>query len=217
LTSTAWLQTGLQHAADPPAPTNTGEVSIYFRNGRPKFIPTGGTASDLATGDSTGAAILAPVEAYDANGWNGDTAPPQKDGVRDRFEALLPSGVLADASRNTKDRTRQFTFLLGADNGSTLADTDDQATIFANRLGSGITINEVHCESDAGAPTINLQRDDGSAANILSSNLSCSASGTTGTIDTNEANVANGERIDFVMVTAGTAKRVTVSVRYTVN
>lgn len=115
-------------------------------------------------------------------------------------------------------RTRQIVFILGAENGAALADADDQPSIFANRLGSGITITEVWCESDAGTPSINLQRDDGSAANILSSNLSCSTSGATGTIDTAEDNVANGERIDFVMATAGgTAKRVTVAILYTVD
>ena len=116
------------------------------------------------------------------------------------------------------DRTRQIMFIVGADNGAVIVDGDDQATIYMNRLGQGITITEVQCESDAGSPIINLQRDDGSPANILSSNLTCSTSGATGTIDTNEDNVANTERIDYLMITAGgTAKRITVAVKFVVD
>jgi hypothetical protein len=115
-------------------------------------------------------------------------------------------------------RTRQAIFILGAENGAALTDADDQPSFFVNRLGQGITITEVWCESDAGTPSINLQRDDGTPANVLSANLSCSTSGATGTIDANEDNVANTERLDFVMVTAGgTAKRVTVAVKYTLD
>lgn len=115
-------------------------------------------------------------------------------------------------------RTRPITFILGADNGSVLVDGDDQPSFFINHLGSGITITGVWCESDGGTPSINLQRDDGSPANILSSNLSCSTSDAAGTIDTNEDNVADGQKIDLVMVTAGgVAKRITVSITYTVD
>ena len=32
--------------------------------------------------------VNVPAEAYDATGWNGDTGAPQKDAVRDQFEAL---------------------------------------------------------------------------------------------------------------------------------
>jgi collagen type I/II/III/V/XI/XXIV/XXVII alpha len=120
----------------------------------------------------------------------------------------------------TKHKTRQFGFVIGADNGSALVDGDDQPSIFSNQLGFGITITRVWCETDSGTSTINLQRDDGSAANILSSNLTCDNDGATGTIDTNEDNVADTNNVDFVMVAAaasGTPKRVTVYVRYTVD
>jgi len=116
--------------------------------------------------------------------------------------------------------TRQIIFILGADNTSApvLVDADDQASIYVNRLGQGITITEVWCESDAGTPSINLQRDDGTPANILSANLSCSTSGATGTIDAAEDNVANTERIDFVMVAAGgTARRITLAIKFTID
>jgi hypothetical protein len=113
--------------------------------------------------------------------------------------------------------TREILVRIGSDAGSALVDGDDEATVFRNSIAA-MTITEVWCESDAGTPSINLQRDDGSAANILSSNLSCSASGATGSIDTNEDNLALGDKIDFVMATAGgTAKRVTVAIKTTID
>jgi hypothetical protein len=80
-------------------------------------------------------------------------------------------------------------------------------------------ITEVWCESDAGTPSVNLQKDDGSPANILSSNLSCSTSGATSTSFTSgEDALAAGDKIDFVMVTAGgTAKRVTIGIKATLD
>lgn len=128
------------------------------------------------------------------------------------------SGNIGVTQMRTIDLTREVIFMLGADNGAALADTDDQPTFFSNRLGGGITITEVWCESDAGTPIINLQRDDGTPANVLSANLTCSTTGATGTIDVAEDNVANTEKLDFVMVTAGgTAKRATVVVKFTVD
>lgn len=116
-------------------------------------------------------------------------------------------------------RTRLATFLLGKDNGPLLVDADDQASIFVNRLGSGVTITEVHCESDSGTPSINVQRDDGTPANILLSNLLCSSSGAATTaFNGSEASIVNGNSIDFVMVAAGgVAKRLTVTIRYTLD
>ena len=153
------------------------------------------TAYGDSAGDATGIAANTVV-----------TADIQADQVtRDKVSAVL--------------RTRQFVFLLGAKNAaSALADADDEESIWINHLGSGITVIGVNCESDAGTPSINLQRDDGVPANILSANLSCSTSDAAGTVDTAEDNVADGQKIDFVMVTAGgTAKRVTVTVKYTVD
>jgi len=108
--------------------------------------------------------------------------------------------------------------MMGFDNGSVIADADDQLTIFANRLGFGITITDVWCESDAGTPIINIQLDDGTPADVLSSNLTCTTGGATGTIDTGQDNIANTNKIDFVMVTAGgVAKRTTIIVKYTID
>jgi hypothetical protein len=119
-------------------------------------------------------------------------------------------------------RTRQIIFLLGADNGSTLVDADDQSTIWYNSLGSGITLIGVWCESDAGTSRIQLQRDDGSPANILTDSggagLDCSTSGASGTLDATEKLLSSGHKLDFVMVTAGgSAKRVAVVITFTLD
>jgi hypothetical protein len=97
-----------------------------------------------------------------------------------------------------------------------LADADDQATFWRNNLGRTYRITEVWCESDTPStwPSINLQRDDGTPANILSSNLTCANSGATGTVASAEQDVASGDKLDFIMVTAGgSAKRVTVNIQ----
>lgn len=128
-------------------------------------------------------------------------------------------GTLGTAGVDAILRTRLLTFVLGADNGSALADTDDQPTIWANRLGQGVHITEIWCESDAGTPSINIQKDDGSAASILASNLTCTTSGASSTTFTSgEDAVASTDKLDFLMVTAGgTAKRLTVTVKYTLD
>jgi len=139
------------------------------------------------------------------------------------FGTVATAGIANDAVTRDKVsavlRTRQLVFLLGADNGAALADTDDQPTIFYNSLGQGVTITSVWCESDGGTPAIQLQKDDGSPTNMLSSNLTCSTSGaSTSSFVSGENAIASTNRIDFMMVTAGgTAKRVTVVITYTVD
>jgi hypothetical protein len=114
----------------------------------------------------------------------------------------------------TADDVRSVTVIIGADNGSALADADDQLTIWRNNLGRTYRIAEVWAECDAGSPIINLQRDDGTPANILSSNLTVASTGGTGTIAAAEQDLASGDRIDFTMVTAGgTAKRITINIQ----
>jgi hypothetical protein len=89
--------------------------------------------------------------------------------------------------------------------------------VWRNNIGA-MTVTEIWCQSDAGTPSINLQRDDGSPANMLTSNLTCTTTGATGTIDTNEDNLAVGDKIGFVMVTAGgTAKEVNVEIKTTLD
>jgi len=122
------------------------------------------------------------------------------------------------ALTNLPYRTRAITYLGGCDTCSPLADTDSQRTIYFNTVGP-MTVMSVTCFSDAGTPTINLKRDDGSPANILTSDLSCSPSGTTTTSFSLSESVINlNDKLDFVMVSAGgTAKRVTVSITAILN
>ncbi|MFB3921599.1 MAG: hypothetical protein ACE145_07745 [Terriglobia bacterium] len=113
--------------------------------------------------------------------------------------------------------TREILVRIGSDTGSALVDGDDEATAFRNSIAP-MTITEVWCESDAGTPSINLVRDGAGGGYVLSSNLSCSTTGQTGTIDTNQDNLATGDKIDFVMASAGgVAKRVTVAIKATVD
>jgi len=131
---------------------------------------------------------------------------------------------------------RSVTYIAGADNASTaLADADDQNGFWVNDLGRTYRVTRVWVQSDGGTPSINLQRDDGSATNILTSNLSAAigngacadSSGSTMTIrgtsitcsnlvSSSERDIAAGDVLNFVLGAAGgTAKRVTVNIQLT--
>jgi hypothetical protein len=209
-TGVSGLGTGVATALATPSSANlraaltdeSGTGAAYFQGG------DAGTPSAIVLTNATGFPTLNQNSTGTAGGLSGTAL----------------SGDVTNSGNTitlaTKHKTRQFGFVIGADNGSALVDGDDQPSIFSNQLGFGITITRVWCETDSGTSTINLQRDDGSAANILSSNLTCDNDGATGTIDTNEDNVADTNNVDFVMVAAaasGTPKRVTVYVRYTVD
>jgi hypothetical protein len=124
----------------------------------------------------------------------------------------------ATLALSTAARTRGITYLAGCDTCGVLADTDDQKTIYFNVVGP-MTIESVTCFSDAGTPSINIRRDDGAPADILSSDLACSTSGaTTTSFSGSEALLNLNDKVDFVVASAGgTAKRITVSIKATVN
>ncbi len=117
-------------------------------------------------------------------------------------------------------RKRTIGFVIGADSGSALTDSDDQIDVLENQLAA-FHITSVKCRTDTGTSTINLQRNDGTPANILSSNLVCTTSGATSTSFTSgEDAIAIGNMIDFVMVqaaTSGTPKRITVTITATID
>jgi hypothetical protein len=119
------------------------------------------------------------------------------------------------------DKPRLLGYIAGSDTAAVvLADTDDQADIYVNRLGQAITITEVWCACDAGNPTIQLQKDDGAPADMLTANLACSAGAGASTTNfvAGESAIADGNRLDFKMVAAGgVAKRVTIFVKYTLD
>ena len=129
---------------------------------------------------------------------------------------LSDGGIMGDVTLNLSPaaRVRGITYLAGCDSCSILTDADDQRTIYVNLIGS-MTIGEVTCFSDAGTPSINLQRDDGSPVDILSSDLVCSTSGaTSSTFSGSENLLVLNDKLNFVMVSAGgTAKRATVVIK----
>ncbi|HUS20279.1 MAG TPA: hypothetical protein VMZ25_11575 [Terriglobales bacterium] len=113
---------------------------------------------------------------------------------------------------------RGINYIAGCDSCNLLQTTDSEKTIYMNVVGP-MTINQVTCISDLGSPTINLQRDDGSATNLLSSDLACTAAGATSTgFVSGEAALGLNDKLDFY-VTGGTgsAHRVTVVIKATVN
>lgn len=169
------------------------------------------TTNDTATGLNTANWAISGATTYDIAGTTGTRT------VGDLVKFGDAQGRMVRGGTSNK----LIQFMIGAENGAVLVDADDQPSIFYNHYGQGITINDVWCETDAGTSTINLQRDDGSPANILTSNLVCSSTGaSSSTFSGTENQIASTNRIDFLMVTAatsGTPKRVSVSIRYTLD
>lgn len=110
--------------------------------------------------------------------------------------------------------TPNIVYLAGCDSCTALTDDDDQHAFYVNVIGA-MTIDSVTCISDVGTVDINLQRDDGTPAVVLSSSLSCSPSGAATSAFAGSENIVNlNDRLDFVVVsTGGVAKRVTVVIK----
>lgn len=89
-----WNLTGITDDVAPSAPGSANQFTAYLdrTSGLLAWILNGGSVQYPASGNSSGEAILAPTEAYNATNWNADTAPPQKDAVRDQFELIAPAG-----------------------------------------------------------------------------------------------------------------------------
>ena len=113
---------------------------------------------------------------------------------------------------------RGVTYVAGCDNCGLLVDADSQRMIYQNVIGS-MTITNVSCFSDAGSPEINVQRDNGTPANILAANLTCAPTGASTTSFVTGQNVLSlGDNLNFVVVSAGgVARRVTLVIRAVVN
>ena len=115
-------------------------------------------------------------------------------------------------------RKKTITFRIGSDSGDALVDAQDEMDVWENQIGA-MHITSVKCQTNGNSgeqSTINLQRDDGSPADILSSNLVCTNAGATSTSFTSgEDAISVGHKISFVMVTAATAgspKRLTITI-----
>lgn len=110
--------------------------------------------------------------------------------------------------------------MYGTGASSAIQTTDDITSILRNMYSGTITINDVWCETDTGSVNIQLQKDDGSATDMLSANLACSTSGAnTTTFVSGENTLATSDRLDFLVVSiaSGTPTKVSLIYKYTVN
>ncbi len=172
----------------------------------------------------SGGAERMTVDGATGNVGIGTATPGQKLSVVGMIQSTTGGFVFPDATVQTTaaqlpaaSLVRAITYLAGCDSCSLLTTADSQNTIFFNVIGS-MTINSVSCFSDAGAPTVNIQRNQaGTLTNILSANLTCSATGaTSSSISTNAISLTDS--LNFIVATAdGVAKRVTVIIKATVN
>lgn len=152
----------------------------------------------------------------------------KKWGVADVFEITGGTGLtrLLSGTQTTGDcayfngtiwtkvkgcRDGGFTYAVDREAG--LLDTDDRNKFL--RIPYDQTITEICATTDTGTSTINIQRDDGSAANILSSNLVAAGTEVCSTTFTSGENVlSEGHYLHFVMVqaqTSGTPTKLTIS------
>ena len=133
----------------------------------------------------------------------------------------IAANAVTPAKASAVMRTRTFTMVIpGTGASNVLQDTDDQPAVWYNSLGQGVHITGVSCITDsATATTIQLQKNDGSPTNMLSSNLSCSSTrASTSTFVSGEDAMASTTGLDFLIVSAGGAgKWVSVTVTYTLD
>ncbi len=224
--TTPWNHTGYTDDVPPSAPGSANQFTQFFDRtaGLPSFILYGGTQKYLALGNSSGVADSAAALSTTLT----EAREPAHDGDVTNSAGDLTLTIAANAVTPAKAsavmRTRSFTLVItGSGTGGVLQDTDDQPAIWYNSLGQGVTITAVSCKTDsATASRIQLQRDDGTPANILTDNtgagLDCSSTRAAGTLDGTEEHIASTNAIDFVMVTAGgVGKWVSVTVTYTLD
>jgi hypothetical protein len=118
-----------------------------------------------------------------------------------------------------KHKTRQLYIPWNAiDNTAFDATNDDQVLVWKNGIGSGITITKVACRTSAGTVSIQLARDDGSAASILSSALACSTTdASTTTFSGTEYQIADGHYLNLDISSPSGSKFVGITITYTVD
>ena len=219
---------------------SAGVVTQTFRSIQAADVPTlnqntTGTAAALAANGSNCSAGSFPL-GVDASGASEScTAVTSINVTAAQMPALtgdvttsagavattIAANAVTPAKASAVMRTRNITFVIpGTGSSNVLQDTDDQPAIWYNSLGQGVTITGVSCITDsATATTIQLQKNDGSPANMLSSNLSCSSTrASTTTFVAGEAAVASTNGLDFLVVSAGGAgKWVSVTVTFTLD
>ncbi len=178
------------------------------------LLPTSGspTSNKLTFQSSIGGAAYAEQAALSSGGVFNVLTGFQVNGAAASGKILRGDG----AKFTSADDVRSVTYIAGGDHAASDLDTtnDDEATVWRNNLGRTYRITEVWCESNSGSPQVNLYRDGTSGGNILSSDLTCSTSGATGTIASAQQDLAAGDKVDFLMQVASSgAKRVTVNIQ----
>jgi len=174
----------------------------YLRGNGSNFVQSSGAAS--GTGSCTNQVVT---------GLNDDAAPT----CANVSSAMISDGVISSADLVPANKTLQITYSF-FDPANDLPNTLDVPSLFPNR-SRAITLTEVYCEINAGSASINLQRDDGSPTNILSSDLACSAAGaTTTSFVAGENALAVGHNLDHVTVSVGAGlRRLNLAIKYTVD
>ena len=207
-------------SASPANPiTSSGTFSIATGGVTNSMLVNSSITVNTGTGLSGGGAValgnlltLSNTGVLSFNGRAGSVTPTAGD-----YSFSQISGAATAAQLPVASLVRAITYLAGCDSCSLLTTADSQNTIFVNLIG-GMTISSVTCFSDAGAPTVNIQNNHtGTLTNILSANLSCSATGATSS-SFSTSMLSLNDSLNFIMATAdGVAKRVTVIIKATVN
>lgn len=141
------------------------------------------TLQYAAYADSSGRPTVAVDETYDATGWNGDTAPPEKDDVRDKFEALAPSGIVAAA--NLPATPHSFTV-------AAPVATDDFNLMKAPAAMTMLTINCIVQGTTSVTGQIQECGTDGSSCADLDSDITCDADGAADDGSLTDSSIASG-------------------------
>lgn len=150
----------VDQSADPAAPA-AGRTSLYSKGGALKSITNGEAAKTVMYTSTVLAEAQEPAHDGDVTNSQGDL-------------------TLALAA---KYKTWQSSFKIwGSGTGNLLQATDDELDIF-EQAQSARTITRVVCKTDADATTLMIQKDDGSAADMFASAMTCNStpSGTDGT------------------------------------
>jgi hypothetical protein len=206
--------------------TKVTNLNADLLNGSPAsafVLKAGDTMSGALTLPANGLALgTTQLVAAGGNVGIGTAAPGAKLEVAGNLKVtgggngiVFPdSTVLTSASAA---RTRGISYLAGCDTCSTLADTDDQSTIYQNVIGP-MTIMSVTCFTDIAtlpAPTVNLHRG-GAGSNVLATDLACSPTGG-GTTTIADSTLNLNDTLDFLIGLANGAHRLTVIIKTVLN
>jgi hypothetical protein len=172
---------------------NTGTYIVTGQTGTTPAVPAAGSLSWY--GDSAAKVF----QSIDDAGNKGTMVRPNAC-VGQVVQSVSAAGVITCIAGTSEHR-----FLLYPASGAVLLDTDDLPAAWRNHSGASIPITQVWCETDsATALTMQLQKNDGSPANMLSANLSCSSTeaNTTGFV-AGENVLADGDGLNYLTVSAG--------------